>query len=472
MQLPIVAAAPVVSEHAAAFRHLFNDKRAYQHFQRYLTGLIVLENKSLSNISRCTLASADKSNLSRFLSSAPWHPPEMNDTRIEYMLKQTILHRLTSSGSSLILDDTMCEHVGSLFEYIDRHYNHSSSTYPLAHNLVTSHYLSGAVRFPVDFEVYRRYEEVTEWATFVAKHFPAETIPTQTKARNQLHKRLDPVLLQADADFAARHKLFCTKIEIAQLLIEQAIERGLSFTTVLMDSWYLSADIVAYLESVDKDWVSLLKANRNLEAHSLRIQDDSGQRLTFDNPQIKVRDLLPLIPKSAFVPIPVGQHTYWCFTFCGRIPSFGKVRFVISFETAELTGTYAVLITNRADWSAKQLLAKYLQRWPIETFYRDGKQLLGLDEYRMRTFEAIQTHWSLVFVAYSILHLACLPPPTNVPGKRPTLLAKTIGQVCRQQSQALIEKLILFAHDCFEQGESAALVFAKLFDRQNRGLPV
>lgn len=100
------------------------------------------------------------------------------------------------------------------------------------------------------------------------------------------------------------------------------------------------------------------------------------------------------------------------------------------------------------------------------------KQLLGLDEYRMRTFEAIQTHWSLVFVAYSILHLACLPPPTNVPGKRPTLLAKTIGQVCRQQSQALIEKLILFAHDCFEQGESAALVFAKLFDRQNRGLPV
>jgi SRSO17 transposase len=81
MQLPIVAPAPVVSEHAGAFRHLFNDERAYQHFQHYLTGLIVLESKSLTNISRCTLASADKSNLSRFLSSAPWHPPEMNDRR-------------------------------------------------------------------------------------------------------------------------------------------------------------------------------------------------------------------------------------------------------------------------------------------------------------------------------------------------------------------------------------------------------
>ena len=147
----------------------------------------------------------------------------------------------------------------------------------------------------------------------------------------------------------------------------------------------------------------------------------------------------------------------------------GKVRLVISFETADLSGTYAVLVTNRKDWSAKQVLAKYLNRWPIETFYRDGKQHLGLDEYRVRTFEAIQTHWCLVFVAYSILQLACLPPPPkNAAGKRPTKPIKTIGQVCRQQGQALIEKLILFAHDCLQQGETAADVLNKLFAKQNK----
>jgi hypothetical protein len=156
------------------------------------------------------------------------------------VLKQAVLHRLSAAGSSLILDDTMCEHVGSLFESIDRHYNHSNSTYLLAHNLVTSHYLSDAVRFPIDFEVYRRYEEVTEWARFVMKHFPDEENPKKGKALSEFHKRVDPVLLK-DADFAARHQLFCTKIEIAQLLIDQAIERGLPFDTVLIDSWYLSA---------------------------------------------------------------------------------------------------------------------------------------------------------------------------------------------------------------------------------------
>ncbi|KAM3115397.1 hypothetical protein [Phormidesmis sp. 146-33] len=38
---------------------------------------------------------------------------------------------------------------------------------------------------------------------------------------------------------------------------------------------------------------------------------------------------------------------------------------------------YAVLVTNRTDWTAKQVLSQYLQRWTIETFYRDGKQLPG-----------------------------------------------------------------------------------------------
>ena len=61
----------------------------------------------------------------------------------------------------------------------------------------------------------------------------------------------------------------------------------------------------------------------------------------------------------------------------------------------------------------------------METFYQDGKGHLGLDEYRMRNAEAIQKHWCLVFVAYSLLHLDCLPPsltkgayPSKPLGKR------------------------------------------------------
>ena len=60
MELPIVAPAPVVTEHASVFRDLFDNHCQFRHFQHYLTGLIVLPNKSMANIARCILDSPDK----------------------------------------------------------------------------------------------------------------------------------------------------------------------------------------------------------------------------------------------------------------------------------------------------------------------------------------------------------------------------------------------------------------------------
>ncbi|NTU64341.1 MAG: transposase, partial [Chloroflexi bacterium] len=110
MQLPIVSPAPLVMAHAMVFRDLFENRRQFQHFQNYLTGLIVLPNKSLSNISRCILNSADKTNVSRFFSLAPWARESLNDRRLVYLLTQTKRVRLPKSQSIFILDDTLCEH--------------------------------------------------------------------------------------------------------------------------------------------------------------------------------------------------------------------------------------------------------------------------------------------------------------------------------------------------------------------------
>ncbi len=156
MQLPIVAPAPLVTAHADVFRDLFENRCQFHHFQHYLTGLIVLDNNSLANMTRCVLESADKTNLSRFFSAAPWFQDRVNDRRVAYLLQHTTEVRGAKADGLLILDGTLCEHVGSLFDYVDRHYNHGDDTYPLAHNPVTSHYVSGPVRFPVDLQLSRR----------------------------------------------------------------------------------------------------------------------------------------------------------------------------------------------------------------------------------------------------------------------------------------------------------------------------
>lgn len=462
MQLPIVGPAPVVMTHCSVFKDLFENHCQFDHFQNYLTGLMVLEDKGLANISRCILDSSDKTNLSRFFSQAPWVAEEINTRRVQYMLEQTQAYRgMRTEKGCLIIDDTLCEHTGTLFEHIDRHYNHCDNTYPLAHNMVTSHFLSGMVRLPIDVRLYRRYEEITQWEKFVHKYFPEQKIPKGKKERAKLHKKLDPVLLE-DSEFRALDRQFRTKISQATELVRKAEERGVPFSTVLFDSWYLSEELVTVLTELEKDWISLVKKNRNIEINSFVLKDEAGQPISMSGPYVKVEDLVSLIPRNAYQKICVGEHTYWCFTLSVRIPTLGKVRVVISFANEQLDGTCAVLVTNRLDWGARQIIATYLQRWPIETFYQDSKGHLGLDEYRMRSIEAIKKHWCLVFVAYSLLHLDCLSALLTE-GK---FSVKTIGEACRRQAQALIQKLVLYTHEKLVQGQNINKVFGSLFSKQ------
>ena len=234
------------------------------------------------------------------------------------------------------------------------------------------------------------------------------------------------------------------------------------FRVLLFDSWYLAEEVVSMARYRKKDWISLLKKNWNLETHSFVLKDAAGTPLRLEGPHIAVEDLVPLIPPTAYRAVTVGDKTYWTFTLAVRLPGLGKVRLVVSFKNAELTGTYAVLVSNRVDWNAQRIITLYLQRWPIETFYQDGKGHLGLDEYRMRNAEAIQKHWCLVFVAYSFLHLDCLPPSPT----KGSLPIKTIGEACRQQAQALMQAVIFYAHERLQLGQRAEDIFGYLFAKQ------
>jgi hypothetical protein len=207
----------------------------------------------------------------------------------------------------------------------------------------------------------------------------------------------------------------------------------------LFESWYLAEALVAMARYRKKDWSSLLKKNRNLETNSVILKDATGHPIPLEGPHIAVEALVPLIPRTAYRAVTVGDTTSWTCTLAVRLPGLGNVRLVVSFKNAELPGTYAVLVSNRVDWHVPRILTLYVQRWPIETFYQDSKGHLGLDTYRMRSTEAIGKHGCLVCVAYSFLPLDCLPSSLTQ-GSSPL---KTIGEACRQQAQALMQALIL-----------------------------
>jgi hypothetical protein len=66
--------------------------------------------------------------LSRFCSEAPWREDAVYRRRIRFMVQQTTSPRRWRRESLVVIDATLCAHVGSLFDHVDRHDNHGDGT--------------------------------------------------------------------------------------------------------------------------------------------------------------------------------------------------------------------------------------------------------------------------------------------------------------------------------------------------------
>ena len=75
---------------------------------------------------------------------------------------------------------------------------------------------------------------------------------------------------------------------------------------------------------------------------------------------------------------------------------------------------------------AENILSVYTERWPVEVFFRESKNVLALDRYQIRTAQGIRRYWLLM----SLCHLICC---TEAEGNLPfekgfTILQKKVQQ--------------------------------------------
>ncbi|PJW16051.1 transposase, partial [Geobacillus sp. WSUCF-018B] len=58
------------------------------------------------------------------------------------------------------------------------------------------------------------------------------------------------------------------------------------------------------------------------------------------------------------------------------------------------------VLSNDRELSDEDILRHYAQRWSIECFFRQAKDQLKLDGYRVRQVRAVKRYWILVQLAY------------------------------------------------------------------------
>ena len=335
----------------------------YKNFRDFVVGLIVSDNKTVQEIADC-YGRVDQSNLNRFLTSSKWDCQKINNKRIAQIKRCCHLKK-----GILICDPTNLHKFGKEMEYANYHYSGMTKKEEWGYFLVNSFFTDGNMEFPVCADFYLREEDADD------KH-PFKTL--RKICLEQLDyaiKKLSIWLFIADAGL------------YADFLIQDIRSRGLKYI--------IGARVTNNISIGGKKRISI---------------EDYLMTLTDDDFRIYIID----------------GEAYFLHTVDVSERNVGKEKLLISYKAGD-EESIRINVTNLLQHSNETLMNLLLKRWKIETWHRDVKQHLGLEDYQVRKFGAIQKVVCAVLVAYTQVILmkndAMLKPLQRA--------LQTIGEGCR-----------------------------------------
>jgi hypothetical protein len=143
-------------------------------------------------------------------------------------------------------------------------------------------------------------------------------------------------------------------------------------------------------------FVSVLKSNRNLFKNGRKLKTGSYSSRLFRHRKKKTFS----IRKSK-------GYVKYTYVDAGWLDVSGLGRLHVIFSRRKTDPRILGLVTDEPKLSASQMIRTYDDRWSIEVFFKDSKQLLGLGQYQNVSYEAAVTHLHLVCLAYALLtHVA------------------------------------------------------------------
>lgn len=165
---------------------------------------------------------------------------------------------------------------------------------------------------------------------------------------------------------------------------------------VLFDSYYLCPVVVKACRKKGFHFVSTLKSNRNLYKQGRKLKAGSYGRNIHKRLSKKTLRLKKEHKTVEYRYVDVG----WL-----KVSDLGRLHVIFSRKNGDRK--VLGLVTDDPKLSASDMIKTYNDRWSIEVFFKDSKQLLGLGQYQNLSYEAVVTHLHLVCFAYALLtHIA------------------------------------------------------------------
>ncbi|TAK36690.1 MAG: hypothetical protein EPO21_01755 [Chloroflexota bacterium] len=464
--IPLVEFPELVQHYAPYFERVFSPA-AFVQFERYISGLIVSENRTVDGINRIfVIETRNQTSLNRLLTESPFDIADLDQARLD-VLNSIPATRLKPHGV-LSVDDTLLTHYGQHFDQIAKLYDPKEGRYVWAHNLVTLHYSDDETDYPVFFQLWKppALEQIEQGliAAGISLREAKQTLKTEAPEKWKAY------LLGVWRRHSHQPKveaLYDSKLRIAEQLLKRWVEAHpelCAHVPVTFDNWYTQPGFchyvgdtlgLAYVGSLaESDQVILKTGAERLDSFAARLKAEHQQALKEHRQGVFQR--LTIHYKGA-------RESYYSYCMTHRIQSFGKVRLVINYRHEDLHDDPVFIIANRLHWQALGITRIRRHRWPVEVYHEEGKAE-GLDQYQLRDFEAIGRHVALVATVYSLLRSAQHDPVLRQRLQRELELELEGGGAfwCRVTQAQSLWALALFISVGLAQGQTLRQVMTPL----------
>lgn len=404
---PLVEFPELVKHYAPFFQEVFSAE-AFIEFERYISGLIVSENKTVDGINRLFVAeSRNQSSLNRLLTESPFSLDELNRARLG-MLASLPGTQLKPKGV-LGVDDTLLIHYGQDFEKIAKLFDHVTQSYVWAHDLVTIHYSDDDTDYPVLFQLWEpvEVEKLEEGLRAAGIQLKVSKEPLKESDPKKWRSYLLGVWHRRQKQHKELRELYDSKlILVEKMLTEWVTEHPKAHLPVTFDNWFTQPDFCRFLDQeLQLAYVGTLSSTDkvNLKTGQLSV-GDFAERLKQEHLTALSHCRKPIFQRIR-IPFKGEHEIYYSYCNTHRLHNFGRQRLVINYRQADLSDNPTFYLSNRLIWHASGITRIRRHRWPVEVYHEEGKTE-GLNQYQLRDFCAIQRHVALVAVVYSLLRAA------------------------------------------------------------------
>lgn len=322
---------------------LYYSKPVLKHIEQFIKGSVQKGyNGTITDIVLLSFANCHRTTFGKFLSQGVWDINYAWKAIKKFVIRKIIENTSIDNPIFAIYDDTISEKTKpsskaeNTIQEASYHKSHLKKKQVYGHQLFTTMLSTDAKVLPYSIERYRKGEK--------------------------------------------------SKIEmLCEIVSELPLPKGKAYG--LCDSWFTNKEVINAHFKKGYHLIGALKTNRIIYPKGVNIQ---------------IKDFAQYIEKNDVCLVTVNNSKYWTYRYEGKLNGIDNavVLFCWPENAFKKEGALHAFLCTDIELNTQTIFEYYSKRWPIEIFFKQTKNNLGLNSYQVRSAKSIDRILLLIALTY------------------------------------------------------------------------